>query len=397
MIIPAARRLQAVEEYYFSKKLAQIRELNQRGHDIINLGIGSPDLAPAPQVIETLQMAAARPDAHGYQGYKGVPQLRQAMATWYAHTYGVTLDPEQEILPLIGSKEGITHISLAFLNAADQVLIPNPGYPAYAAAARMAEAVPVEYQLSGPHWLPDLAALARQDLSRVKLMWLNYPHMPTGAVASPGFFAQVVAFARQHNILLCHDNPYSLVLNTQAKPLSLLEYDPAKEVVLELNSLSKSHNMAGWRVGMLAGAKPYIDTVLKVKSNVDSGTFLPMQLAAAVALALPDTWHQARNAVYARRRTLAYTLLAQLGCSVTPGQEGLFLWAALPPTVTDTEAFINRLLLEAGVFLTPGFIFGSAGQGYVRISLCATEARFAQALQRVERWGGGVNKLSLKD
>ncbi|NVO85526.1 pyridoxal phosphate-dependent aminotransferase [Hymenobacter terrestris] len=379
-----ASRLQHTQEYYFSQKLREIAALNQSGEPVINLGIGSPDLPPHPRVVATLTEAAQRPDAHAYQSYQGVPALRQAMAGWYQRQYGVTLDPATETLPLLGSKEGIMHISMTFLESGDEVLLPNPGYPAYRAAAQLSGATPRDYDLTAENnWLPDLEALARQDLRRVKIMWVNYPHMPTGTPPPPGFFERLVAFATAHDILLVHDNPYSFILNEQPAQ-SLLAVAGAREVVLELNSLSKSHNLAGWRVGLLAGRADLLQQVLRFKSNLDSGMFLPVQLAAVVALGLDDSWHQELNARYAARRELVLELLAQLGCYPIPGQVGLFVWAAVPPAYADGYALSDALLHQARVFLTPGGIFGSNGNGYIRVSLCQPPKVLQAALKRVQ-------------
>ena len=378
-----ASRLQHTQEYYFSQKLREIEGLNKTGPTVINLGIGSPDLPPHPRVVAALTAAAARSDTHAYQSYKGVAALRQAMSGWYQRQYGVTLDPETEILPLLGSKEGIIHVSMTLLEAGDEVLIPNPGYPAYRAAAHLSGATPVPYDLTAEsNWLPDLEALAAQDLSRVKLMWVNYPHMPTGTPPPAGFFERLVAFATAHDILLVHDNPYSFILN-ERPPQSLLAVPGARAVVLELNSLSKSHNMAGWRVGLLAGRADVLQEVLRFKSNLDSGMFLPVQLAAVEALNLDETWYQELNAHYRARRELVLELLELLGCQTESGQVGLFVWAAVPPAYADGYALSDEILREARVFLTPGGIFGSNGNGFIRVSLCQTPEVLQQALQRV--------------
>ena len=378
-----ASRLQHTQEYYFSQKLREIEELNKTGPAVINLGIGSPDLPPHPRVAAALTAAAQRPDTHAYQSYKGVPALRQAMADWYWREYSVILDPGTEILPLLGSKEGIMHVSMTLLEAGDEVLIPNPGYPAYRAAAHLSGATPVLYDLTAASgWLPDLDALAQQDLSRVKLMWVNYPHMPTGTPPPAGFFERLVAFAAAHNILLIHDNPYSFILNEQPAQ-SLLAVPGAREVVLELNSLSKSHNMAGWRVGLLAGRADVLQEVLRFKSNLDSGMFLPVQLAAVEALSLDESWYLELNAHYRARRELVLELLTLLDCRPAPGQVGLFVWAAVPPAYADGYALSDEILRDARVFLTPGGIFGSNGNGYIRVSLCQPPDVLEQALQRV--------------
>lgn len=383
MLIKTANRLDGIGEYYFSQKLREIDTLNKAGKDILNLGIGSPDLPPHPEVIRVLQDTAAQPNVHAYQSYKGSPVLRKAVVTWYQQWYGVSLDPETEILPLIGSKEGIMHICMTYLNDGDEALIPNPGYPTYSSAVKLAGARPVPYTLSEEHnWQPDLDALAQSDLSKVKLMWVNYPHMPTGQLPSASFFERLIAFAQKHNILICHDNPYSFILNEQ--PVSLLSIPGAKEVVLELNSLSKSSNMAGWRVGMLAAAKERIDEVLRFKSNMDSGMFLPVQLAAAKALELGKDWYDSINTIYAERRSKVFEMLDLLNCSYATGQVGMFVWAKIPATFTDGFALSDKVLYEASVFITPGGIFGDAGNGYIRVSLCGSIERFEEAIQRIK-------------
>ncbi|AIZ62718.1 hypothetical protein PK28_01715 [Hymenobacter sp. DG25B] len=383
MQVSVASRLHHTQEYYFSQKLREIEGLNKAGAPVINLGIGSPDMPPHPRVIAALNTAAQLPNTHAYQNYKGVPALRQAMADWYQRFYGVALNPEAEVLPLLGSKEGIIHISMTFLEAGDEVLIPNPGYPAYRAAAQLSGATPVDYDLTAAnHWLPDLEALAQQDLSRVKLMWVNYPHMPTGTPPDAAFFARLVAFATAHNILLVHDNPYSFIMN-QEPPQSLLAVPGAREVVLELNSLSKSHNMAGWRVGMLLGRADLLQEVLRFKSNLDSGMFLPVQLAAIEALQLDESWYVELNAHYAARRELVFELLETIGCSFTRQQVGLFVWAAIPAGYADGFALSDELLPAARVFLTPGGIFGTNGNGFIRVSLCQPTAVLQAALGRI--------------
>ena len=385
MIIPVANRLNSVQEYYFSRKLQEVRELSARGRDVINLGIGNPDLPPPPQAIQTLRHTAALPDSHGYQPYRGIPELRQAMADWYRHTYGVHLDAAEEVLPLMGSKEGIVHISLAFLNPGDQVLVPDPGYPAYASAARLAGGQPVFYNLREEHhWLPDRDELEALDTSRVRLMWVNYPHMPTGAVAGEDTFAELVAFARERRILLCHDNPYSRILNPQL-PLSILQLPGAREGCLELNSLSKSFHMAGWRVGMVVGAAPYLETIIKVKSNLDSGMFLPVQQAAVEVLRMSSDWHEQQNIRYQRRRELIRQLLDTRGCTWSPDTAGLFVWGKLPDDIADAETFVDQLLYSAGIFLAPGTVFGNNGKRYIRASLCAPEERIQQAIERIHQ------------
>lgn len=390
MQIQVAKRLQHTEEYYFSKKLREIEALNQSGEKVINLGIGSPDLPPHPSVVETLHEYASLPNTHAYQNYKGVLPLRQAIADWYNRYYGVLLDPNINVLPLIGSKEGIVHICMTYLAEGDEALFPNPGYPAYSAAVRLSGATGIPYTLIPENnWLPDLDALAKTDLSRVKLMWLNYPHMPTGAPARESFFKEIVAFAKQHNILLCHDNPYSFILNDQ--PKSLMSVEGALEVAIELNSLSKSANMAGWRVGMLVGAETRINEIIRFKSNMDSGMFLPVQMAAAKALSLGPEWYSELNDTYQQRREKVYQLLDTLGCTYDKGQVGLFIWAKIPELYPDGYALSDEVLQRSRVFITPGGIFGSAGASYIRISLCATETTLDQACERIIRTGAADN------
>lgn len=377
-----ANRLNSVEEYYFSQKLKEIAQMRAQGKDVLNLGIGSPDQAPAPATIEILATHSRQADSHSYQSYVGLPELRRAFADWYARYFEVTLHPDTEILPLMGSKEGIMHIAMTYLEAGDQVLIPNPGYPAYRATALLAGASVLEYQLTAENdWLPDLEALAQQDLSRVKIMWLNYPHMPSGAKASRDFFIKVVAFAQKHHILLCHDNPYSFILNDE--PLSLLSVPGAMEVALELNSLSKSHSMAGWRVGMLAGRADCLRDVLRFKSNMDSGMFKPLQLAAAAALQTPPEWYAELNTEYRHRREKVFELMDHLGCRYDRAQVGLFVWARIPETYSSGYALSDAVLHDAHVFITPGGIFGTQGDDYIRISLCSPVETFEKALHRI--------------
>lgn len=383
MEIEVAKRLQHTEEYYFSKKLREIDALNQGGANVLNLGIGSPDLPPHPEVVQTLVDYASKPNTHAYQSYRGVPALRQAVATWYDRYYGVTLDADTQVLPLIGSKEGIVHICMTYLQEGDQVLVPNPGYPTYASAVRLSGATVVPYALSEAlGWFPDLDALEQQDLSAIKMMWVNYPHMPTGAAATAEFFERVVAFARKHRILLCHDNPYSFILNDQ--PRSLMATKGAMDVAIELNSLSKSANMAGWRIGMLVANATRINDILRFKSNMDSGMFLPAQMAAAKALSLGPEWYQTLNETYRERRQYVFNILDTLGCTYDPQQVGMFVWAKIPASYASGYALSDDVLNQARVFITPGGIFGDAGNAYVRISLCAPIERFEEAIARIK-------------
>ena len=381
-----ANRLNGIGEYYFSQKLREIARLNSEGKNIINLGIGSPDLPPHPEVVSVLQEESAKPNTHAYQGYKGVPELRNAFANWYKKWYGVALDAETEILPLIGSKEGIMHICMTYLNQGDEVLIPDPGYPTYSAAVKLAGGTPVTYEMTAENnWAPDFGNLQRSvtEGSRVKMMFVNYPHMPTGQLPDRRLFENIVAFGRRNNILICHDNPYSFILNDN--PMSLLSVEGAKEVVIELNSLSKSHNMAGWRVGVLCGGKERIDEILRFKSNMDSGMFLPLQLAAAKALQLDETWHKQLNEVYASRKKLVVQLLDKIGCKPANHQAGMFVWAAIPSAYEDGYKLSDEILYESQVFITPGGIFGKGGEKYIRVSLCSTEEKLQQAINRLEK------------
>jgi len=383
-VIRPADRLGLVSEYYFSRKLKEIARRNAQGEDIISLAIGSPDMPPSPQTIATLCEQARRPDVHGYQPTVGIPELRQAMATWYRRWYGVDLDWQSEIQPLIGSKEGILHVTLAFCNPGDAVLVPNPGYPTYTSLSRLLGQEVIYYDLTPDHgWQPDFEALEAMDLSRVKLMWTNYPHMPTGAPARRDTYERLVAFAQRHGIVIVNDNPYSFIL-ADTQPLSILQVPGAKACCIEFNSMSKSHNMPGWRVGMLSTNAEFVSWIIKVKSNIDSGTFRPLQLAAAEALNNDTTWHYDANIVtYRRRRALAEAIMTALGCSFDPTQVGMFLWGRIPDSYSDAEQLTERVLNEAHVFITPGFIFGSAGERYVRISLCAKDDKLREALQRV--------------
>lgn len=383
MQIQVAKRLQGTEEYYFSKKLREIDQLNQAGAAVINLGIGSPDLPPHPAVVAALHEQALLPDTHAYQGYKGIPALRKAIADWYQRFYQVELNPDTEVLPLIGSKEGIMHICMTFLQEGDEALIPNPGYPTYRSAVSLSGATVREFDLKEENgWLPDLDALAKTDLSRVKLMWVNYPHMPTGTKASPAFAEKLIAFAKAHNILICHDNPYSFILNDQ--PESLLQTPGAREVVLELNSLSKSSNMAGWRVGMLCGRADLVNEVLRFKSNMDSGMFKPVQMAAVKALELGKDWYDQLNAIYRARRSKVFELLQLLGCTFDPNQSGMFVWARIPDSYDNGYTLTDEVLDKARVFITPGGIFGANGNGYIRVSLCKDEKVFEDAINRIK-------------
>lgn len=382
--ISPAQRLASVSEYYFSRKLKEVAQLNAQGMDIISLAIGSPDQPPSDATIETLCREARCPDAHGYQPTCGIPQLREAMAQFYARWYGVSLDPLTEIQPLIGSKEGILHVTLALVNPGERVLVPNPGYPTYTSLSRLLGCEVCYYDLLPEHgWQPDFEALERMDLTGVKLLWCNYPHMPTGAAARRKTYEQLVDFGRRHGIVIVNDNPYSFILGQER--LSILQVEGARDVCIEFNSLSKSHNMPGWRVGMIATNAQFIQWILRVKSNIDSGTFRPLQLAAATALENSDEWHTAANVdVYARRRHIAEEIMRALGCTFDPSQVGMFLWGRISDCYADVEVLTERILHEARVFLTPGFIFGSNGQRYVRISLCASETRMAEALQRIQ-------------
>jgi aspartate/methionine/tyrosine aminotransferase len=380
-MVASAKRLELVQEYYFAAKLREIAQMQQAGRRVLNLGIGSPDLPPHPSVVAALQHHAESPKAHAYQSYSGIPALRQAWADWYAHHYAVALDPEQQILPLIGSKEGIVHIAMAFLEPGDLALVPDPGYPAYSAATLLAGAGIRHYPLQAEHhWAPDLDALEKSDLNGIKLMWVNYPHMPTGAAGSAALFQRLVDFGIKHNILIVNDNPYSFILNEQ--PRSILAAQGSEAIALELNSLSKAQNMAGWRVGMVAGHQHYVKAILRYKSNMDSGQFLPVQHAAVEALRLPDTWYRQLNETYRERQRIAFQILENIGCSFERDQQGLFVWAKIPPGFADGFALSDALLHEKELFLTPGGIFGSQGQGYIRISLCSDVATLQEAARR---------------
>ncbi|HEU4469582.1 MAG TPA: aminotransferase class I/II-fold pyridoxal phosphate-dependent enzyme [Flavisolibacter sp.] len=380
-----AKRLEGIGEYYFSQKLSEIAQLNKQGEPVINLGIGSPDLPPHPHVITALQEAAARPDVHGYQSYRGAEVFRTAAAAWYRQWYGVDLDPSSEILPLMGSKEGIMHICMTYLNEGDEVLVPNPGYPTYSSAVQLAGGRCREYVLRQENgYYPDFMEM--RYLDKVRMMFINYPHMPTGSAADKEWLGRIVGFAKDHGILVVHDNPYSFILNPE--PMSIFSIPGAKEIAIELNSLSKSHNMAGWRVGLLCGAAQRIEEVLRFKTNMDSGMFLPVQMAAAKALSLDAGWYEGINAVYAQRRQKAHELLYDLlKCEYDTGQQGLFLWAGLPSGYRDGFELSDVVLQSARVFITPGGIFGSEGNRYIRISLCSPVERFEQAIQRIKEAG----------
>ena len=384
MITPA-NRLQNVQEYYFSRKLKEVAQMNAQGLDIISLAIGSPDMPPSEQTIQTLCREAQNPNAHGYQPTAGTPELKQAMAKYYARKYGVALDASSEILPLIGSKEGILHTTLAFVNPGDKVLVPNPGYPTYTSLSRLLGCEVVNYNLREENdWQPNFDELEAMDLTNVRLMWTNYPNMPTGARAQLATYEKLVNFARRHNLLIVNDNPYSTILNREH--LSILQVEGAKDVCLEFNSMSKSHNMPGWRVGMIAGRADYIQYILRVKSNIDSGTFRAIQLAAAAAYDNDDAWHEHHNiTVYAERRDIAYRIMQALGCTYDEQQVGMFLWGRIPETIAHAEELTEAVLHKARVFITPGFIFGSNGERYIRISLCAKKERMQEALQRIEQ------------
>lgn len=384
-LVTPARRVESVQEYYFSVKLKEIAQMNAAGANVINLGIGSPDLPPSGETIRTLSENAALENVHGYQSYVGIPELRNGFAGWYREYYGVELNPADDILPLLGSKEGIMHISLAFLNEGDSVLVPNPGYPTYASVSKLAGAHIISYALREENdWYPNLEELEAENaagkisLERVKLMWCNYPNMPTGANGSTELFEKLVAFGRKHSIVICHDNPYSFILNET--PLSILSVPGAKEVCIELNSMSKAFNMPGWRVGMVASNKQFIEWILRIKSNMDSGMFRPVQLAAAEALRSPRSWYAGMNEVYGKRRALATAIMEKVGAVVRPGQVGLFLWGKVEG---DGREICDGVLYQSKVFITPGFIFGSEGEKYIRISLCANEKMLEEALSRL--------------
>ena len=380
-----ATRLESVQEYYFSRKLKEIAHMNAEGKNVISLGVGSPDMPPSEETIKTLCEHAHHADAHGYQPYVGIPELRQAFADFYKKWYHVTLNPTNEIQPLIGSKEGILHITLAFVNPGEQVLVPNPGYPTYTSLSTLLGAEVIPYDLTEENgWLPDFDALEQLDLSRVKLMWTNYPHMPTGTNATLELYQKLVDFGKKHHIIIVNDNPYSFILNK--KPLSILQIEDAKDCCIELNSMSKSHNMPGWRIGMVASNATFIEWILKVKSNIDSGMFRPMQLAAATALHNDESWHEEMNFnLYEKRRHLAEQILETLQCTYNKSQVGLFVWGRIPDHYQQVEDLTEAVLHKAHVFITPGFIFGSNGARYIRISLCCDEQKLAEALDRIKQ------------
>ena len=395
-MISTAKRISNVEEYYFSRKLAEVRSLDSPELRVINLGIGSPDQAPSSSTVDALISSAKNPANHGYQNYKGIPQLRKSIASFYQSVYGVSLDPESMILPLMGSKEGIMHITMAFVNEGEEVLIPNPGYPTYSSVANLVGAKLRPYTLQeDSDWGIDVEALRKSDLSKVKLMWVNFPHMPTGRTASAKELKDLVDLARENQFLIVNDNPYSLILNDE--PISLLSVQGSDEVALELNSLSKSHNMAGWRIGWVAGRKEYVDSVLKVKSNMDSGMFLGLQHAAVEALSNGEEWFTNLNRLYSTRKKIACSLLERLGCSFSNKQSGLFVWAKAPDRISDVEKWIDEILYGTKVFITPGFIFGDAGNRYIRVSLCCTEQMFQEALTRIDKFIGSNNTSKIHD
>lgn len=383
--IRPANRLNTVSEYYFSKKLREIDDMNKEGKNVISLGIGKPDLPPSEDTIKALNEEALKPDVHGYQSYNGIPELRKGFADWYKKWFGVELNPANEIQPLFGSKEGILHISLAFLNPGDGVLVPNPGYPTYTSVSRLAEANVISYDLDEQNnWQPDFDALEKLDLANVKLMWVNYPNMPTGAPATMELFDKLVAFGKKHSIVICNDNPYSFILNENR--LSLLAAEGAKEICIELNSMSKSHNMSGWRMGLVASNPQFIEWILRVKSNIDSGMFRPMMVAAAAALKNTEAWHREKNIeVYANRRVVAEKIMQAMGCTFDSRQVGMFLWGKIPDKYQDAGELSDIVLYNAHVFVTPGFIFGDKGNRYVRLSLCATEKMLEESLERIKK------------
>lgn len=383
--IRPAHRVSIVEEYYFSRKLKQIARMNEAGAKVINLGIGSPDLHPSENTLRGLHRDSLQKDANGYQPYIGIPAFRQAFADWYRRWYQVSLDPTTQIQPLIGSKEGILHITLAFVNPGDKVLVPNPGYPTYSSVSKLAEAQVISYDLLEENgWEPDFDALEQQDLSKIKLMWVNYPHMPTGKNASKALFQKLVAFGKKHQIVIVNDNPYSFILNDE--PLSILSVEGAQDICIELNSMSKSHNMPGWRIGVACSNPLFIQWILRVKSNIDSGVYRPLQMAAIEALQNTREWHQQNNEIYHRRRIKAEAIMNLLGCKFDPQQTGLFLWGRISEHQTDSEDLSEKILQQANVFITPGKIFGSNGTRFIRISLCAPENMLQNAYDRIKNY-----------
>ncbi len=381
--IQPAERLSSVSEYYFSRKLKEVAAMNAAGMGVISLGIGSPDMPPSEETVDTLCTEAHNPNGHGYQPYVGIPELREAFARFYKRWYGVELDAKSEIQPLIGSKEGILHVTLAFVNPGEQVLVPNPGYPTYTSLSQLLGAEVINYDLKEEKgWMPDFEALERMDLSRVKLMWTNYPNMPTGVNATPELYERLVDFARRKGIVIVNDNPYSFILNDS--PMSILSVEGAKECCIEFNSMSKSHNMPGWRIGMIAANPTFISWILKVKSNIDSGMYRALQLAAVKALDADANWYEGNNANYASRRHIAEEIMDTLGCTYDKSQVGMFLWGRIPDHLTDVEELTERVLHEARVFIVPGFIFGSNGSRYIRISLCAKNEMLEEALNRIK-------------
>lgn len=386
--ITPANRVNEIKEYWFAGKMREVARMNAEGLDVVSLGVGGPDRMPAVEVVETLCDSAHKEGSHTYQIASGLPQLRQAMSRWYKKHYDVDVNPDTEVLPLIGSKEGVLHVSLTFVNPGERVLVPNPGYMTYSGVSKMLGAEIVNYNLlADKGWMPDFEQLEKLAAEGpIKLMWVNYPNMPTGAIATKNLFEKLVDFAKRHSILLVHDNPYSFILNDN--PMSLLEVEGAKDVAIELNSLSKSHNMAGWRMGMVISNSDYVGWVRKVKSNIDSGQFKPVMEAAIKALDLDGSWYEELNKVYSSRRRIAEKIMDAMGCKYDPNQRGLFLWGKLPASESDSASFADKILKEARVFIVPGFIFGSNGEGYVRLSLCATEDRLEEALHR-------INALSL--
>ncbi len=383
MKIEPANRLKTVNEYYFSRKLKEIDLMNAMGKKVINLGIGSPDMPPQNTVTQELIFASQNPKNHSYQSYTGIPQLKNAFADWYSKYFKTILDPKNEILPLMGSKEGIMHLSLAFLNPGDGVLVPNPGYPAYSSVTRLVGAKIISYNLTDSNsWYPNLSEIKKNDLQKIKLMWVNYPNMPTGTPATTTVFEELVEFGKQHNILIVNDNPYSFILND--KQLSILSVSGAKDTAMELNSLSKSHNMAGWRIGMLAGNKEFVSNVLKVKSNMDSGMYKPIQLAATKALKAGKGWFDSLNKIYAIRRETVFKMLQHMKCIYNPNQNGMFVWAEIPDTFSNGEDFSDFYLNKANIFITPGSVFGSNGNKFIRISLCTENSILKEATERIK-------------